>query len=221
MSKVIPKMTSVSDSEYEKAPVKCVIIGDSNVGISSIISVFTQKVFPTSWAPTVFDTHPTTLKIDNEDIDAIIWEIAGREGFQNLRTLSYHNTDVFILVFGVDQEASFSNVEHDWIKELEGAFPKGKVPPIVLLGTKTDLRGGETCHGRPLLTYKDGVKLAKRIGARRYMECSALKDIQSCHNIFEAAVREALVKKEPVKSPLTALSFFCFKTESSLLDDER
>ena len=209
----------VNDCEQEKAPVKCVIIGDGCVGISCLLSVYTQKVFPTSWTPTVFDTHPTTLKIDNEDIDAIIWELANQEGYQSLRRVAYLNTDVFILVFTVDNQDSSENVEEMWKNELEGVFPKGQVPPIVLVGTKTDLRGGKTRHDRPLTTYKDGVELAKRIGARRYVECSAKTDPQSCHNVFETAVREALVKKKSVKSP--ALSLSCFKTESPQLDDER
>ena len=47
---------------------------------------------------------------------------------------------------------------------------------MVLLGTKTDLRDEK---GEWTSSYKDGVKLAKRIGAQKYVECSARKDLNS------------------------------------------
>ena len=72
--------------------------------------------------------------------------------------------------------------------------------------------------------------VARKIGARRYIECSAKKDPQSCHAVFEAAVREALKKKEAVREVLKKKSvksssappcFSCFNKDSSQQDDQR
>ena len=150
-----------------------------------------------------------------------ICDTVGNEDFEEVRRRSaYKDADVVILAFSVEGHF-LENVEDVWMKELKGFYSGGQVPPIVLVGTMTDLReAGTTTTGRPHKTYKDGVMLARKIGARRYIECSAKNDKQSCHNVFEAAVRAAL-KERSAKSPSAVPSFSCFRKVSSQQDDQR
>ena len=197
--------------------VKCTVIGEL-AGKTALIQVFTQEQFPTDFTPTVFGMDSRTLELDNEEILVNIWDTSCQESFEELRKQASKGSDVIILAFSIN--GYIEHIEQIWMKEIERNFPEGQSPPIVLVGTMVDLRGEERrTDDRRLTTYKDGVVLAKKIGAKRYMECSAKKDPQSCRAIFEAAVREAL--KKNVTSPPTALSFSCFKTVSSQLDDQR
>ena len=213
-------MTSVSDTQYGKTALKCAVIGDPCAGKTAFIKVFNNEGFSHNWPPTVFESFPTTLNINNEDIHVNICDTSGNEDFEEVRKLAYKDADVVILAFSV--EGYLSNVEGTFVKELKRFFPEGQVPPIVLVGTKIDLRerGPTNTSGRPLATYKDGVMLARKIGARRYIECSAKKDPQSCHNVFEAAVRVALQERS-AKSLSAVPSFSCFRKVSSQQDDQR
>ena len=72
--------------------------------------------------------------------------------------------------------------------------------PLLLICTKTDLR--EDAQTRSLMAAQgtapvsalEGEKVAKEIGARRYLECSA-KEGRGVREVFDAAVRESMRKK--------------------------
>jgi Rho family protein len=69
--------------------------------------------------------------------------------------------------------------------------------PLLLICTKTDLRNDPqtlslmAAQGTTPITPLEGEKVAKEIGARRYLECSA-RDGRGVREVFDAAVREGL-----------------------------
>jgi len=71
--------------------------------------------------------------------------------------------------------------------------------PLLLICTKTDLRNDANtmslmaAQGTTPITSLEGEKVAKEIGAKRYLECSA-KDGWGVREVFDAAVREGLKK---------------------------
>lgn len=93
-----------------------------------------------------------------------------------MRPLTYANASVFLVCFSVASRVSFENVQEKWVPELT-RHASGK--PCILVGTQADIGGGgggKDGAGSKLkrrVEAKEGVKLAKAIGAIRYMECSA------------------------------------------------
>ena len=71
--------------------------------------------------------------------------------------------------------------------------------PLLLICTKTDLRSDSqtqslmAAQGTTPITPLEGEKVAKEIGARRYLECSA-KEGRGVREVFDAAIRESLRK---------------------------
>lgn len=71
--------------------------------------------------------------------------------------------------------------------------------PLLLICTKTDLRNDPTtkslmaAQGVTPVTASEGEKVAKEIGARRYLECSA-KQGTGVKEVFDTAIRESLRK---------------------------
>jgi Rho family protein len=69
--------------------------------------------------------------------------------------------------------------------------------PLLLVCTKTDLRQDQTtislmsAQGTTPIPAIEGEKIAKQIGAKRYLECSA-KEGRGVREVFDAAVRESL-----------------------------
>ena len=74
-------------------------------------------------------------------------DTAGQEDFQQVRELSYHGTQCFVLCFSLVSDSSFKNLTEGlpnsgggWIQELRQGEPSAK---ILLAGTKADLKGKE------------------------------------------------------------------------------
>ena len=115
--------------------------------------------------------------------------ITGQEDFDAIRPMSYPGTNVFLLCFAVDKRDTFKNVQAKWVPELKQHQPK---VPILLLGTKCDLREDKTCDCIPVSECQ---KLAKDIGAFKYDEVSAMKNL-GVKQAFEDAIRECITEEK-------------------------
>ena len=78
-------------------PFKIVVVGDGAVGKTCLCVVYTKQKFPTEYIPTVFDTYPSQMTLDDgqvslttisslQELKVNIWDTAGQEEFENLRT---------------------------------------------------------------------------------------------------------------------------------------
>uniref|UniRef100_A0A915I7J7 Uncharacterized protein n=1 Tax=Romanomermis culicivorax TaxID=13658 RepID=A0A915I7J7_ROMCU len=161
---------------------------------------FTSDSFPVEYVPTVFDNYSAPLVVDSISVNLGLWDTAGQEDYDRLRPLSYPQTDIFLLCFSVVSPVSFDNVTTKWVPEIRHHCPD---TPIILVGTKIDLRDDSQTvrnlndQGLSLISKNQGVKMAQKIKAVRYLECSALTQ-QNLHQVFEEAVR-AVLKPHPVK----------------------
>ncbi len=89
----------------------------------------------------------------------------------------------------MDSNDSYENVRQKWSKEVKHHCPDA---PILLVGTKIDLRGANNSNSdKKMLTSVHGHALAKEVGAVKYVECSAATQDNLC-NVFEEAVRLVL-----------------------------
>ncbi|BFU19216.1 Rho family GTPase [Entamoeba histolytica HM-1:IMSS-B] len=182
-------------------PVKLVIVGDGAVGKTCMLISYTTNAFPNEYIPTVFENYNSSLVVDDVKINLGLWDTAGQEDYDRLRPLSYPSTDVFLVCFSVIAPASYENVEGKWKPEIDQHCPN---VPIILVGTKIDIRDDPEQVKR--LAEKNivpiqppqGDELAKKIGAVKYIECSALTQA-NLKLVFEEAVRAVLAKaaKEP------------------------
>ncbi|KAG6005286.1 hypothetical protein E4U21_000261 [Claviceps maximensis] len=199
---------------------KLVLLGDGACGKTSLLNVFTRGYFPTVYEPTVFENYVHDIFVDSVHIELSLWDTAGQEEFDRLRSLSYDDTDLIMLCYSVDSKDSLENVESKWVGEIADNCPGVK---LVLVALKCDLRekGGDDEDGDdntappeaasnerpsgPLIEYDKGLEVAKRIGASRYLECSAMKN-RGVNEAFTEAARVALsVKKEREESSCTVM----------------
>jgi len=170
-------------------PLKVTVVGDGAVGKTCLLIAYTQNEFPEEYVPTVFDNHACTITVDSKEYSLTLWDTAGQEDYERLRPLSYPNTDCFLLCYSIASKTSFENVTTKWNPEIRHFSPH---VPIVLVGTKADLRvqGSEK-----FVTTIEGKKLRNKIGAFTLVECSAKKKTNLV-NVFEEAIR-AVEKKKP------------------------
>ncbi|KAF1747342.1 hypothetical protein GCK72_023804 [Caenorhabditis remanei] len=180
--------------------IKCVVVGDGTVGKTCMLISYTTDSFPVTYVPTVFDNYSAQMSLEGNIVNLGLWDTAGQEDYDRLRPLSYPQTDVFILCFSVVSPVSFDNVQSKWIPEIRQHCPDA---PVILVGTKLDLREDpETIRtmnadGKFPISKTQGLKMAQRIKALKYLECSALTQ-QGLTQVFEDAVRSILHPK-PLK----------------------
>jgi len=179
---------------------KLVLLGDGACGKTSLLNVFTRGYFPTVYEPTVFENYVHDIFIDNTHVELSLWDTAGQEEFDRLRSLSYDNTHAIMLCFSVDSADSLENIETKWKAEIEENCPGVK---LVLVALKCDLRerhhddeDDTTEPKRPMIEYKQGLQVAQKIKALRYLECSAMKN-RGVNEAFTEAARVALSVKNP------------------------
>ncbi|KAL2037900.1 hypothetical protein N7G274_009375 [Stereocaulon virgatum] len=180
---------------------KLVLLGDGACGKTSLLNVFTRGYFPTVYEPTVFENYVHDIFVDNVHIELSLWDTAGQEEFDRLRSLSYDDTHTVMLCFSVDSKDSLENVESKWVSEIAENCQGVK---LVLVALKCDLRErgtddedeAQTRGGREkvMIDYKQGLEVAKRIQALRYLECSAKRN-RGVNEAFTEAARVALSVK--------------------------
>lgn len=165
--------------------------------------------------PTVFENYVHDIFIDNTHVELSLWDTAGQEEFDRLRSLSYDDTHAIMLCFSVDSPDSLENVESKWVAEIAENCPGVK---LVLVALKCDLREHDQDEGAeakgPLIDYKQGLAVAEKIRALRYLgellssvfcsqrdaradhgtECSAMKN-RGVNEAFTEAARVALQVK--------------------------
>lgn len=144
--------------------------GDGACGKTSLLNVFTRGYFPTVYEPTVFENYIHDIFIDNTHVELSLWDTAGQEEFDRLRSLSYDDTHAIMLCFSVDSPDSLENVETKWVAEIAQNCPGVK---LVLVALKCDLREHDQEEGSevkgPLIDYKAGLAVAEKIRALRYL----------------------------------------------------
>ncbi|WEW57564.1 Rho GTPase [Emydomyces testavorans] len=172
-------------------------------------------IFPSA---TKIETNPDRffpdIFVDGIQMELSLWDTAGQEEFDRLRALSYDDTQVIMLCFSVrftpkprlvmvDSPNSLENVQSKWISEIGENCPGAK---IVLVALKCDLReemdeketNEENSEPRNVVTYNQGLEVAKHIGALRYLECSAMRN-RGVNEAFTEASRVAITVR-PAKA---------------------
>ncbi|OCF44817.1 rho family protein [Kwoniella heveanensis CBS 569] len=138
----------------------------------------------------VFENYVEMMQVDEQSVELSLWDTAGQEDFDRLRSLSYADTHVVMICFSVDSPVSLENTETKWIHEVNQFCPGVKV---ILVALKCDLREDSAVKGKLArrslhpVTYEEGLSVARAIKASRYLECSAKHNRGVQEAVYEAA----------------------------------
>ncbi|KAH7577071.1 hypothetical protein ACOSP7_002182 [Xanthoceras sorbifolium] len=171
---------------------KLVLIGDSGVGKSNLLSRFTRNEFNLESKSTIGVEFATkSLKIDAKVIKAQIWDTAGQERYRAITSAYYRGAVGALLVYDVTRHATFANVGR-WLKELREHTDPNMI--VMLIGNKSDLR-----HLVAVST-EDGKAFAEK-ESLYFMETSAL-DATNVENAFSEVLTQIykVVSKRAVET---------------------
>jgi len=117
---------------------KIVLVGDSGVGKSNLLSRFTRNSFTTDEKSTIGVEFATRIIpiADSKKIKAQIWDTAGQERYRAITNAYYRGALGALLVYDVTKLSSFENIPR-WLRELREYANRDIV--LVLVGNKADL----------------------------------------------------------------------------------
>jgi small GTP-binding protein len=118
---------------------KVVIVGDSDVGKTSIIRVFDEQTFDKSIGPTVGASFLSkTVMVKQLSVVLNIWDTAGQERYRSLIPTYAHGAHAAILCYDASNAASFEALD-GWLESLQRFCSPDCL--LFVVGNKIDLEG--------------------------------------------------------------------------------
>jgi len=184
---------------------KVVLIGDSGVGKSNLLSRFTRNEFNLESKSTIGVEFATrSISVDGKTVKAQIWDTAGQERYRAITSAYYRGAVGALLVYDIAKHATYVNVTR-WLKELRDHADSNIV--IMLVGNKSDLK-----HLRAVPT--DEAKTFATENGLSFIETSAL-DASNVESAFQTILTDVYrivssksleTSNDPIRPPTDTLT---------------
>ena len=162
----------------EPESIKVVLLGESGVGKTSIISQFTTHTFDPHRETSLsaqFISKTTEFPDLGQSIKFDIWDTVGQEKYRSIAKIFYKDAKVIIFVYDITSEFSFQGIKDYWYKETKENWDEK--PILALVANKIDL------YTNQKVSNNDGKALAEEMGAI-FQTTSALSDT-GISNLFD------------------------------------
>jgi Ras-related protein Rab-7A len=128
-------------SHRQKALLKIIVLGDSNVGKTSVLTQYVKNKFSEKFKATIgADFLPKDVMLDDKMVQLQIWDTAGQERYQSLGLSFFRGADALVIVFDVTNKKSFGSLDswkENFLHARDPAEPEKF--PIIVLGNKIDM----------------------------------------------------------------------------------
>ena len=116
---------------------KVVLIGDSGVGKSSIISRYIGGIFVDSIDSTISSSFSQKeYEANGKKVRLNIWDTAGQEKFRSIGRNFYKDAYIILMVYDITNKQSFEDLKSVWFPEIQQFGEKYKI--IAIVGNKSD-----------------------------------------------------------------------------------
>ena len=127
------------DNEEEENIFKIVLVGESGVGKTSIISQFVDQIFDEELQTSTGGTFSAkTLTFNNgKSIKLEIWDTAGQEKYRALTKMFYNNALACVLVYDITRKNSFEELQNYWLHQIKESAQDDII--LAIAANKSDL----------------------------------------------------------------------------------
>ncbi len=188
---------------------KFIIIGEHEVGKTSLVKRFVEKKFSKDYRATLgLNILSHSFKFVGNEISVSLWDIGAQAYFKRFRKTYYIGAQAAFIVFDLTNRESYEQTTK-WFEELN-EFIGSPDLPIVIVGNKSDLERK--------VEYQEGVTLASELSSRgvtniSYIETSALTganvedafSLISYHYITKRKIREEVGLKQDLLTEINEI----------------
>ncbi|MHA1985812.1 MAG: Rab family GTPase [Promethearchaeota archaeon] len=122
--------------EEPKYIIKITLLGEKNVGKTSLVYRYIENKFRDSYKATLgVNLLKKDMDVDGNGVSVQIWDLGGQESFRSLRKLYLEGANGAFVMFDLTDRKSFDKL-NEWIESFKDA--RGE-QPMVLIGNKSDL----------------------------------------------------------------------------------
>jgi len=166
--------------------IKIILVGDSGVGKSCMLSRFTDNEFSHEMMSTIgVDFKFKDIEVEEKHLRLQLWDTAGQERFRTLTANYYRGSHGIMLVFDVTSFNSFQHVSQ-WLQEIKAQT--GATSVVYLVGNKTDLEAERVVDTTTAKSLAEKHNLV-------YVETSALQN-NKIDDIFYSISKNILTSGE-------------------------
>ena len=181
---------------------KIVLLGESGVGKTCIISRYINQVFEGNTISTNGASYAAkTLHFDDYDksLKVEIWDTAGQEQYRSLTKIFYKDATAAILVYDITRKKSFDEIKNYWYKQLLDCAPSDIV--VGLAGNKADLFDREQVSEEEAKEFAKEIKAIFRLTSA--MTASGIDELFSAvgKKILDPDYDDEDVEPEPMPEP--------------------
>ncbi|XP_068645187.1 ras-related protein RABA5d-like [Aristolochia californica] len=170
----------MEEEEGEEYLFKIVIIGDSAVGKSNLLSRYARNEFNMHSKATIgVEFQTQSMDINGKEVKAQIWDTAGQERFRAVTSAYYRGAVGALIVYDISRRTTFESVQR-WLDELN--THSDTTVARMLVGNKCDLENIRD------VSIEECKALAESEGLF-FMETSAL-DATNVKTAFEIVIKE-------------------------------
>ena len=183
----------MSDEEYDII-FKVVLIGDSGVGKTNILSRYVRDEFSIETKSTVgVEFGSKIVKSNSINIKVQIWDTAGQERYKSITNAYYKGAKGAFVVYDISKKETFDNI-NKWIEELKNNGDSDVC--ILLIGNKCDLEDERQ------VTQDDALKKAEQFDIA-FLETSALQAVnieKAFNNMIEQISKKINIGNDDEKN---------------------
>ena len=151
----------MSKSDATRLICKVVLLGESGVGKTSIITQFVKNEFSdylTSSIGAEFLTKTVEFDSHNKIIDFEIWDTAGQERFRAMSKIFYADAEIALLVYDITKEDSFQEIKKYWMNEIKENASNNII--IGIVANKCDLMEEEKVNENDARSFANNFQAA-------------------------------------------------------------
>ncbi|XP_056310992.1 ras-related protein Rab-19-like isoform X1 [Danio aesculapii] len=164
---------------------KIILIGDSNVGKTSLVQSFSTGLFSQRQHNTIgVDFTVRTLNLDGRRVKMQVWDTAGQERFRTITQSYYRSAHGALIAYDISRRATFDSVQR-WLHELHQYGAANVL--VALIGNKRDLEPQRE------VPFSDACRLAEDKGMLAALETSA-REACSVQEAFQMMARQLLLQ---------------------------
>jgi Ras-related protein Rab-6A len=167
--------------------IKLILVGNSDVGKSSIISQYVNKE--------ISDTHLSTItneklkkivKIKDKELELDIWDTVGQENFRSVNKIFMKKAEIVLLVYDITNRKSFDELEFWYEQVIENC--SDSIVVIAIAANESDL------YEEQNVDFGEGKEFAKKKSINIIEETSSL-DFENIDSLFNKILLEYIDKK--------------------------